>query len=96
MKYKNSLAIWGIVSPIASIVLLLLAFNYKTDNLFIAFSIGMFFVFSILASLACYGFWSKSDYFFKTLDQLEKEIDDYKTAKQNYVRLLETTFKKQQ
>lgn len=89
MKYRAPLFIWAMLSPVAWIVMLIIVSGSHTEDLVTAFVIAFLTLGSLFGSFAAFVSWSKSNHFFKSIENLEDEIETYQKAKREYIRMVE-------
>lgn len=89
MRYKGPLAWWGILSPIIWVILMVVVSGHHTTSLPTTLAVAFLTMISFIGSFFAYVMWSNSDHFFKSIDKLDQEIDEYAKAKRMYIRKLE-------
>lgn len=89
MRYKQAIIWWAIISPAAWFGMFFILISGRTSHLWLAFAAGFIMLFSLLMSIAAISQCLNGDYFFKKIDEIEKELEHTLDVRKKYTDLIE-------
>lgn len=89
MRYKQAIVVWAVISPAAWIGMFFILIGGRTSHVWLAVVASFLMLFSLLISIAAISQCLNGNYFFKKIDEIEKELDHTIEVRKKYTDLIE-------